>query len=86
VDNLNAHFWPSSIETFGEARDRQLLNRVKFIDTPKHGTWLIMPEIEINVTDRQCTCGPIPDKKALKRNLKSLVTDWNKKGKNKMDI
>lgn len=78
LDNLNTHFEPSLIETFGETRAKELLKRVKFIYTPKHGSWLNMAEIEINVMDRQCTGGRIPDRNTLKKNLKVWSNDRNK--------
>ena len=55
LDNLNTHFEASLFETFGNAaRAKQLLEKVRFIYTPKHGSWLNMAEIEINIMDRQC--------------------------------
>jgi hypothetical protein len=79
LDNLNTHFELSLKETFGETRAKELLKRVKFIYTPKHGSWLNMAEIEINVMDRQCAGGRTPDKKTLKKNLKVWSNDRNKK-------
>lgn len=74
LDNLNTHFEASLIETFGEERAKQLLERVKFIYTPKHGSWLNMAEIEINIMDRQCTGGRIANKEDLILNLEA----WTK--------
>lgn len=74
LDNLNTHFEASLFETFGDARARQLLERVRFIYTPKHGSWLNMAEIEINIMDRQCTGGRIANKEDLILNLNA----WTK--------
>jgi DDE superfamily endonuclease len=74
LDNLNTHFEGSLLETFGKRKATRLLKRVKFIYTPKHGSWLNMAEIEINVMDRQCTGGRIESKKRLEAD----VTIWSK--------
>ena len=75
LDNLNTHFGGSLIETFGEKKATRLLKKIKFIYTPKHGSWLNMAEIEINIMDRQCTGGRIQSKEKLE----SEVTIWSKK-------
>ncbi len=55
MDNLNTHFPKSIIETFGEEAGGSMLSRMVFHHTPKHGSWLNMAEIEINVMDTECT-------------------------------
>jgi hypothetical protein len=65
LDNLNTHFEGSLIETFGKRKTSKLLKKIKFIYTPKHGSWLNMAEIEINIMDRQCTGGRIETKEKL---------------------
>jgi DDE superfamily endonuclease len=42
LDNLNTHFEGSLVETFGKRKATRLLKKVKFIYTPKHGSWLNM--------------------------------------------
>lgn len=74
LDNLNTHFEGSLIETFGKRKARRLMKKIKFIYTPKHGSWLNMAEIEINIMDRQCTGGRIENKEELE----SAVTIWSK--------
>lgn len=69
LDNLNTHFESSLLETFGQAQTTKLMNRIRFIYTPKHASWLNMAEIEINIMDRQCTGGRIADKAKLKYEL-----------------
>ena len=78
LDNLNTHFATSLFETFGEEKAKQLLERVKFIYTPKHGSWLNMAEIEINVMDRQCTGGRIATKDDLIFNLGAWTKNRNR--------
>jgi DDE superfamily endonuclease len=83
LDNLNIHFAGSLIETFGKRTANRLLKKIRFIYTPKHGSWLNMAEIEINVMDRQCTGGRIKSKEELESN----VIIWSKlRNKNKCRI
>ena len=39
--------------------------RREMIHTPKHGSWLNIAEIELNVLSRQCFCQVIGDKAKL---------------------
>jgi hypothetical protein len=79
LDNLNTHFEGSLTETFGKLKSKRLMKKVKFIYTPKHGSWLNMAEIEINIMDRQCTGGRIESKEKLRSEVKKWATDRNKK-------
>lgn len=79
LDNLNTHFEGSLIETFGKRKANRLLKKIRFIYTPKHGSWLNMAEIEINIMDRQCTGGRIESKERLKSDVKI----WSKKRNDK---
>lgn len=54
TDNLNTHNLSSLVETYGEKRARKIFSRIEWHYTPKHGSWLNMAEIEINVLSRQC--------------------------------
>lgn len=54
LDNLNIHFATSFYETFSKREAARLLSRIEFYYTPKHGSWLNMAEIEINMMDREC--------------------------------
>lgn len=54
MDNLNTHAPGSLYETFPPAAAKALWERFEFIYTPKHGSWLNIAEIELNVLIRQC--------------------------------
>ncbi|SRR5258708_7872176 len=54
LDNLNIHFAASFYETFSKKEADRLLRKIEFYYTPKHGSWLNMAEIEINMMDREC--------------------------------
>jgi hypothetical protein len=54
MDNLNTHRPGSLYEVFAPPVAKALWDRFEFIYTPKHGSWLNIAEIEINVLLRQC--------------------------------
>jgi len=54
MDNLNTHKPGSLYEAFAPAEAKALWDRFEFIHTPKHGSWLNMAEIELNVLSGQC--------------------------------
>lgn len=74
LDNLNTHFVSSFVETFGEDWAKSMLQRVKFHYTPKHGSWLNIAEIEINVMDTECTDRRFGSFEELEKNVKA----WEK--------
>ena len=54
MDNLNTHKPGSLYETFAPAEAKRIWDRFEFVYTPKHGSWLNMAEIELNVMAHQC--------------------------------
>jgi len=58
MDNLNTHTPGSLYEAFPPAKAKTLWDRFEFIFTPKHGNWLNMAEIELNVLT-----GQVPEQK-----------------------
>lgn len=54
MDNLNTHEPGALYETFHPDRAKAIWDRFDFVYTPKHGSWLNMAEIELNVLTRQC--------------------------------
>lgn len=78
MDNLNTHFEGSLIETFGATQTRKLMQKLRFIYTPKHASWLNMAEIEINIMDRQCIGTRIESKAKLEASLEKWSADRNK--------
>jgi len=54
LDNLNTHFSSSFFEAFSEREAKRILRKIEFYYTPKHGSWLNMAEIEINIMSREC--------------------------------
>jgi len=54
MDNLNTHQSGSLYKTFSPKKAKELWVRFGFVFTPKHGSWLNMAEIELNVLTDQC--------------------------------
>ena len=54
MDNLNTHRPGALYETFEPAEAKALWDRFEFVYTPKHGSWLNVAEVELNVMIRQC--------------------------------
>lgn len=54
---------------------KQLLDKLEFHYTPKHGSWLNMAEIELSVLTRQCLDRRIPKQDMLKEE----VTAWEQR-------
>lgn len=54
MDNLNTHTPGSLYEAFRPDKAKALWDRFEFVYTPKHGSWLNMAEIELNVLTGQC--------------------------------
>ncbi len=54
MDNLNTHRPGALYEAFPPAQAKALWDRFEFVFTPKHGSWLNVAEVELNVMIRQC--------------------------------
>lgn len=85
MDNLSTHTGASLYKAFEPAVARALLERLEFVYTPKHGSWLNMAECEFSVLSRQCFNRRIPDRATVKsevdawakvRNREAVTVDW----------
>ncbi len=54
MDNFKTHCPGAFYEVFQPEKAKRLLDRFQFINTPNHGSWLNMAEIELNVLCGQC--------------------------------
>jgi hypothetical protein len=70
-DNLNTHTPASLYEAFAPQEASRLKERIEWHNTPKHGSWLNMAEIEIGVAQHQCLSRRIADQAALEKELKA---------------
>ena len=60
-------------------QSRATYEKIKFIHTPKHASWLNMAEIEINIMDRQCTGGRMATKEQVQTEVKKWAKTRNKR-------
>jgi DDE superfamily endonuclease len=56
-DNLNTHTKGAFYEAFEPERARELVRRLEFCHTPRHGSWLNIAENELSSMTRQCIDG-----------------------------
>jgi hypothetical protein len=78
-DNLNTHTKGAFYETFKPARARQLVRRIEFCHTPKHGSWLNIAENELSSLTRQCLGGTrVGDLKTLRDQIAAWSNEVNK--------
>lgn len=56
-DNLNTHTIGAFYEAFEPEQARELVRRIDFCYTPKHGSWLNIAENELSAMTRQCING-----------------------------
>jgi transposase len=85
VDNLNTHRPAVLYEVFEPAEARRILQRLEFVYTPKHASWLNVAELELSALARQCLGRRLPDREALahevaawqrERNAAVVKVDW----------
>lgn len=77
-DNLNTHTKGAFYEVFEPERARQLVRRIEFCYTPKHGSWLNIAENELSAMTRQCITGRrFGDVSSLQEETKAWSTDIN---------
>lgn len=81
VDNLNTHFEKSFYESFSKKEAEKILSKIIFCYTPKHGSWLNMAEIEINMMSRECLGEKIGNEILLKQQIKVWAKGRNKEKK-----
>jgi hypothetical protein len=80
TDNLNTHTPGSFYETFAPSKAKTLWERFEFIYTPKHGSWLNMAEIELNVLTRQCLSQRLESIESMNREVKAWQAQRNTTG------
>lgn len=54
MDNLNTHKPASLYKKYPPEEARRILKKLEMHYTPKHGSWLNIAEIELNVMTKQC--------------------------------
>ena len=77
MDNLNTHKPASLYKAFTPVEARRIIKRLEIHYTPKHGSWLDMAEIELNVMTRQCLSRRIETIGQLRNELAAWETERN---------
>lgn len=67
MDNLNTHKVASLYKRYPAAEAHRIMKKLEIHYTPKHGSWLDMAEIELNVMTRQCLSRRIDNIDLLER-------------------
>lgn len=81
MDNLNTHAIGSLYEAFEPEKALRLAKRLEIHHTPKHGSWLNIAEIELNVMTLQCLGRRIPSIDILNRELSAWEQQRNASSK-----
>ena len=79
MDNFSTHDPSAFYETFEAEEAKALWERFEFIYTPKHGSWLNMAEIGLNILNRQCLNRHLPSMEKVVEE----VSAWQEKRKGK---
>lgn len=77
MDNLNTHSIGSLYEAFAPEKALRLSKRLEIHYTPKHGSWLNIAEIELNVMTLQCLGRRIPSIELLNQELAAWESHRN---------
>ena len=77
MDNLNTHKISSLYKAFHPAEARRIIKKLEIHYTPKHGSWLNIAEIELNIMTRQCLQRRIDDILLLQAELAAWETERN---------
>jgi len=77
MDNLNTHTPGSLYEAFTPEKAKALWDRFEFVYTPKHGSWLNMAEIELNVLIGQCLKRRIAEIEIMRDEVKAWESTRN---------
>ena len=80
LDNLSAHQPAALYEVFAPERAHALLQRIEFVFTPKHGSWLNMAEIEFAALLTHGLPDRVPDQDTLERHCAAWQTERNQRG------
>ena len=79
MDNLNTHKPSSLYKKYPPAEARRIIKKLEIHYTPKHGSWLDIAEIELNVMTRQCLSRRIDSIELLRKELSAWESERNNK-------
>lgn len=79
MDNLNTHKPASLYKKYPPEEARRIIKKLEIHYTPKHGSWLDIAEIELNVMTRQCLSRRIESIDVLRSELSAWEVERNDK-------
>jgi len=77
MDNLNTHKAASLYKEYPPEEARRIIKKLELHYTPKHGSWLNIAEIELNVMTRQCLSRRIDNIDTLRKELAAWEQERN---------
>ncbi len=77
MDYLNTHSHSSLYKAFEPEEARRIARKLDIHYTPKHGSWLDIAEIAINIMTKQCLNRRIPSIEELKNELDAWCEAYN---------
>ena len=77
MDNLNTHKPSSLYKKYPPQEARRILKKLEIHYTPKHGSWLNIAEIELNVMTKQCLSRRLDNIDILRSELSAWETERN---------
>lgn len=77
MDNLNTHRPASLYKAFPPEEARRIIKKLEIHYTPKHGSWLNIAEVELNVMTRQCLSRRIASIDVLRSELSAWENERN---------
>ena len=75
MDNLNTHKVASLYKRYNPEEARRIKNKLEIHYTPKHGSWLDIAEIELNMMNRQYLNRRIDNIDTLRKELSAWETE-----------
>ena len=82
MDNLNTHKPSSLYKKYPAEEARRIIKKLEIHYTPRHGSWLDIAEIELNVMTRQCLSRRIDSIENLRHELAAWEVERNSKKSN----
>lgn len=78
-DNLNTHSAASFYKRYPPDEARTMAERIEFVYTPVHGSWLNVVEIEFSAMVRQCLDRRLATLEDVEREVTTWVAERNRK-------
>jgi len=77
MDNINTHKPASLYKRYFPQEARRIIKKLEIHYTPKHGSWLDIAEIELNIMTKQCLNRRISEIELLRHELAAWETERN---------